>query len=61
MSKKHHLCDWDRKEIEKDMLVLISIVKNPKYICKKCARAANTDVVLCKPYKIKKSLLSKTG
>jgi hypothetical protein len=54
MGKKNTLCDWDRKEIEKEMDVILRLVNNPKYICKKCARVANTASVLCKSHKIKK-------
>ena len=59
MSKKRTLCDWERKDIESNMAILISMVNSPKYVCKKCARVANTDDVLCKSQKIKRSWMSK--
>ena len=59
MSKKRTLCDWERKDIESDMAILMSLVNRPKYVCKKCARVANTDDVLCKSKKIKRSWMSK--
>jgi hypothetical protein len=59
MGKKRNLCDWDRKEIESEMATLVSLVNNPKYVCKKCARVANAEEVLCKSQKIKRSWMSK--
>ncbi|WP_407331846.1 hypothetical protein [Enterovibrio sp. 27052020O] len=43
------LCDWKSKEIEKDLAALAKLVKAPEYVCRKCARVANTKKVLCKP------------
>jgi len=54
MSKKKTLCDWNKAEVEKDISHLVDLVSNPKYICTKCARAAESDNNLCKPVKIKK-------
>lgn len=47
------LCDWSKKDIEKHWDELRALVENPRYICRKCARAASTSKVLCKPRKIK--------
>jgi hypothetical protein len=46
------LCDLDKKEIEKNLSLMMKMVDRPAYICKKCARAANTKDLLCKPVKI---------
>ncbi len=59
MCKKNHLCDLDRKDIENDIASLVFLIQNPKYICKKCARVSNTESVLCKSLRIKKSLFRK--
>lgn len=52
---KKTLCDWDKKEIEKNMDALIQIIENPRFICRKCARSAHDAIHLCKPFKIKKN------
>jgi hypothetical protein len=54
MSKYKSLCDWNRGQIEKNMSEILELVNHPKYVCRKCARAAEYDDVLCKPVKIKK-------
>ena len=59
MSRKSSLCDWERCDIENDITILVSLIKNPKYVCKKCARVSNTESVLCKSLRIKKSLFRK--
>ena len=43
------LCDWSRKDIERDLERLAEIVRAPRWICRKCARAASADRYLCKP------------
>jgi hypothetical protein len=43
------LCKWKKKKFEKDYNKLKSIVYPPKYICKKCGRAAVNEEYLCKP------------
>lgn len=52
MSKIKTLCDWDKKEIEKNSSELKSIISNPKYYCKKCARASSNKDYVCKPKKL---------
>ena len=53
MSKKQpHLCEYKKDEIKDDLKALKKLVTEPKFICRKCARAANTKDVLCKPEKI---------
>lgn len=47
------LCDYSKKDIEKHHKKIAALVNDPKYICEKCARAANDKKALCKPNKIK--------
>jgi len=47
------LCDYSRKDIDKDLSKILTLVRTPKYICIKCARAAKERDALCKPIKIK--------
>jgi len=49
MAEKDHICKWKKERIKDDMKLLKSIVKNPKYICQKCGRAAGKKQWLCKP------------
>ena len=55
MSKNKTMCDWNKEDIEKDLKLLSRMADNPKYICKKCARVANSSEHLCKPIRMKKS------
>lgn len=43
------LCKWDKVEIKDNLKELKKIVAAPRYICKKCARAAKKEEYLCKP------------
>jgi hypothetical protein len=52
MSDTNCLCDWDKKDIEKRLHVVMSMVHRPKYVCRKCARAANEKEYVCKPVEI---------
>jgi hypothetical protein len=54
VSKNKTLCDWDRTDIEKNMVDILKIINSPRYICRKCARVARIEDMLCKPVKIKK-------
>jgi len=53
MTKFNTLCDLDKKDIEKRFAEIIAIIINPKYMCRKCARASNKKDYLCKPQRIK--------
>ncbi|MBT8386195.1 MAG: hypothetical protein KJO12_02185 [Ignavibacteria bacterium] len=53
MSDKKTLCEWEKNEIEKKSALLVKIISNAKYFCKKCTRSANDKDHLCKPKKIK--------
>jgi len=44
-----HLCEWKKGEISDNLDKLKKIVKNPKYVCLKCARVANDASYLHKP------------
>jgi len=46
------LCDWSKKDIEKEFDALCAIVHDPRYICRKCTRAAHISKHLCKPRKL---------
>ncbi|MEM0896769.1 MAG: hypothetical protein AAGJ79_07765 [Verrucomicrobiota bacterium] len=46
MSKK--LCDWSQKKIIKKRKQLEDLIRDPRFLCAKCARAANEPRVLCK-------------
>jgi len=49
------LCDWKKKEIEKNRELLAELLRSPRYYCRKCARAAAISKVLCKPARLPKS------
>ncbi|MFK7911069.1 MAG: hypothetical protein AB8F34_10795 [Akkermansiaceae bacterium] len=48
MAKIKSLCKWKEKSIAKRMDLLMSLTEEPTYVCKKCARVANTKKALCK-------------
>jgi hypothetical protein len=54
MLKIKTLCELEKKDIDKNIGDLIRFVNDPKYICRKCARVAIKENILCKPIKIKK-------
>jgi hypothetical protein len=54
MGKSKTLCDLDRKDIEKSFKTIVKMVDSPKYLCIKCARAANKKEYICKPLEMKK-------
>jgi hypothetical protein len=43
------LCKWDKDDIKDNLKELKKIVAQPRYVCKKCGRAAKDDDLLCKP------------
>lgn len=52
MAKKR-LCKLIKKDIlDEDMEAFIKLVKDPRFICRKCGRVANSDELLCKPKKL---------
>jgi len=42
------LCKYKKEKIE-NLETLKQIVKNPRFICRKCARSAKDEKHLCKP------------
>ena len=42
------ICDWSRKDLEKNASKLWRITRDPIFFCRKCGRVANTKKVLCK-------------
>ncbi len=49
------LCKWRRNEIATDLSALRRLVKEPTFVCMKCARVANDKDVLCSGAVLKKS------
>ena len=45
---KKTLCDWRKKDIQENFTELIEMVREPRFVCMKCGRAANSEKVLCK-------------
>ena len=43
------LCEWKKHEIAEETVALAKIVRDPRFVCRKCARAAHKDKYLCKP------------
>jgi len=43
------LCKWDKDEIKDNLKELKKLVAEPRFICRKCARAAKKEDCLCKP------------
>ncbi|MEM6910910.1 MAG: hypothetical protein AAF555_04940 [Verrucomicrobiota bacterium] len=46
------LCDWSKKEIEKDFDRLHALLFPPAFYCRKCARVAAEKKLLCKGEKL---------
>jgi hypothetical protein len=54
MAKKaKKLCTWKKKDVAKNFDTFADIVKNPKFVCKKCGWAANKKMYLHKPAALK--------
>ncbi|WP_026842525.1 hypothetical protein [Citrifermentans bremense] len=50
MSKEEKpLCKWNKEEIKENLKELKKLVSAPRFVCRKCARAARKAGVLCKP------------
>ncbi len=52
MGDKKCLCSMKKEDIEKRINEIMKMVNTPKYVCKKCARAANEKEFICKPVEI---------
>jgi hypothetical protein len=46
------LCDWSEKDIEKKAAKLAELLLSPRFLCRRCARAAARSKVLCKPARL---------
>ena len=46
------LCKWDKDEIKDNLDKLRKLVAEPRFICRKCGRAAKESDHLCKPVKL---------
>ncbi len=51
--KNKKLCDWTKSGINKNEKLLFSLIKNPSFFCKKCARSSKDESYICKAEKIK--------
>lgn len=52
MAKK--MCDWKKKDIEKDFEKYAAIVSKPTHVCMKCGRTADDKKRLCKAEELPK-------
>ena len=43
------MCKVDRKTLEKQFDTVVDTVRDPHFICRKCAHVANKKGTLCKP------------
>jgi len=42
------ICDWSKKDLEKNGDRLWALTRDPCFYCRKCGRVANRKKVLCK-------------
>ncbi len=47
--KEKRLCKWTEDDIDKEFEKFSDIVRNPKFLCKKCGRVADDKKWLHKP------------
>jgi len=52
MAKQKTLCKFKRHEIEEHFKDLAKHTRSSNFLCKKCARSANSKKWLCKPESI---------
>ena len=50
--KQKHLCKYGKKDVEANLKEISLLVNEPKFICSKCARAANIAEIVCHPKSI---------
>ncbi len=43
------LCKWRRDDVVRELGLISSLVSEPKFVCQRCARAANDQANLCHP------------
>jgi hypothetical protein len=46
------ICEWSKDELRKHFESLCEIVADPRFVCKKCGRAANRKKWLCDSKKL---------
>lgn len=46
------LCEWDKRDIERDLGKLARVIGEPRFVCRKCARSAEDPRYLCKPIRL---------
>jgi hypothetical protein len=53
MGDKKHLCAYKKSAIKEDLDKFKELVRDPRFICRKCARAARDKDRLCQPEKLR--------
>jgi len=43
------LCKWNKDDIKDNWKELKKLVAEPRFVCRKCGRAAKKEEYLCKP------------
>jgi 3-methyladenine DNA glycosylase/8-oxoguanine DNA glycosylase len=51
--KEKRMCKWKEDDISEKFDKYLNIVRNPKFVCKKCGRVADKKKLLHKPASIK--------
>jgi hypothetical protein len=51
--KSKELCKWNQKDVSENFDAFTNIIKNPKFVCKKCGWVATKKKWLHKPTAIK--------
>jgi hypothetical protein len=52
MPKKKTLCHWEKEEIRDKPEKYKKLIREPRYFCKRCGRAARDEDKLCRPEEI---------
>jgi predicted RNA-binding Zn-ribbon protein involved in translation (DUF1610 family) len=47
-----NLCGWKKNKIDKKLDEYKELVRDAKFVCPKCGRAAHSKKSLCKPVKL---------
>ena len=51
--KEKRMCKWKEDDISEKFDKYLNIVRNPKFVCKKCGRVADKIKLLHKPASLK--------
>jgi hypothetical protein len=51
--KEKRMCKWKEDDISEKFDKYLNIVRNPKFVCKKCGRVADKKKLLHKPAALK--------